>query len=387
MSFYSNLPSVQNESNALSSYHPTLFEIISSQEIDDLLPASLRYILTKYWITNYPSRFSISINTYFDEWFSLLLKGSVEWYHLYKYNSTFVDKYYGLQKFNNSNKERSKVYLDLITKGKLSEWPKLLHLKRSQRIITWLQNIIFPYLTNKIDDYQKKLINHSLFNEITQWQRLFLKIYPILKKSILILNLFVKLSFISGTHNSITLLDYIFNISYVRKIVPLNYESDITDNMSIGQGLNKKVNFNHFTVKNGLQNITRNAWDGVAFTGSQIFPTFMFMLKIYQWWISQDLTAKLQKRINNLDKEIPRPPLNSSDLEILSDSNCIICKNIIQNPAIIETGYVMCYPCAVTYLQEHEGECPVTHKKLLQCTFDKNLNEWNVSKSVRKLLI
>ncbi|CAB4256911.1 similar to Saccharomyces cerevisiae YMR026C PEX12 C3HC4-type RING-finger peroxin and E3 ubiquitin ligase, required for peroxisome biogenesis and peroxisomal matrix protein import [Maudiozyma barnettii] len=388
MSFYSSLPSVQNESSALSSYHPTLFEIVSSQEIDDLLPASLRYILTKYWITNYPSRFSITVNNYFDEWFSLLLKGSIEWFHIYKYNSTFVDKYYGLQKFNNSNKVRSSVYIDLISRGKLSEWPKLLQLKKGQRIIIWLQKVIFPYLTNKIDDYQKKLINSSLFNEVTDWQKLFLKIYPILKKLILILNLAVKFTFISGTNNSINLLDYLFNISYVRTIAPLNNNNgDIYDNITLGQGFNKRIDFNNITVRSIIKNMILNAWQGVAFTGSQVFPTFMFMLKVYQWWISQDLTAKLQKRINNIDKEIPRPPLNTADLETLSDSNCIICKNIIQNPAVIETGYVMCYPCAVMYLKEHDGECPVTHRKLIQCVFDKNLNEWDVSRSVRKLLI
>lgn len=387
MSFYSNLPSVQNDSNGLSSYYPTLFEILSSQEIDDLLPASLRYILTKYWISNYPSRFSISVNNYFDEWFSILLKGSIEWYHINKYNSTFVDKYYGLQKINKVQDETVQTYLDLISQGKISEWPKSLQLKKSQKLIIWLQKIIFPYLKSKLDDYHKRLINMSHFNTLTKVQKWILKLYPYVRRLLLLLSVIVKLTFVSGIHNSSTILEYLAHISNMRTLLPLNY-TDITKSEIINKiSLQKKVKFNNVTILHGFNKILSSLWNGFAFTGSQVFPTFMFMLKVYQWWVNQDLTNKLQKAINNIDKEIPKPPLTDYDPDMTSTNKCMICHNEIQNPSMIETGYVMCYPCAVTSLKEHEGVCPVSGQKLIHCKFDKTLNEWDVSKSVRKLLI
>ncbi|KAG0668193.1 ubiquitin-protein ligase peroxin 12 [Maudiozyma exigua] len=387
MSFYSNLPSVQNDSNGLSSYYPTLFELLSSQEIDDLLPASLRYILTKYWITNYPSKFSISVNNYFDEWFSILLKGSIEWYHINKYNSTFVDKYYGLQKINKVQDETVQTYLDLISQGKISAWPKSLQLKKSQKLIIWLEKIILPYLKSKLDDYHKRLINLSHFNNLTNIQKWILKVYPYVRRLLLLLNVIVKLTFVSGIHNSSTILEYLAHISNMRTLLPLNHTDITKSEISNNILLQKKIKFNNFTILHGFNKIISSLWNGFAFTGSQAFPTFMFMLKVYQWWVNQDLTNKLQKAINSIDKEIPKPPLTDYDPDVTSTNRCAICHNEIQNPSMIETGYVMCYPCAVTSLKGHEGVCPVSGQKLIHCKFDKTLNEWDVSRSVRKLLI
>lgn len=385
MSFYSNLPPAQNVSNNLGDLYPTLFEIISSQEIDDLLPASLRYILTKYWISRYPTKFSIGINNYFDEWFNILLKGSVEWYHLNQFNATFVDKFYGLQKFDNSNKERSQTYIRLINEGKLSEWPKHLRLQKKQRLVIWLQKIILPYLVTKLDDWLKKCTAQLQFQGTeTTLKKWFIKIYPILKKIGFILDLFTKLTFIRGTHGSTTFLDYLFKIDYTRTMVPLKNLQNKTQYHAILS--NKKVSLNKFKILGNIENLLTKILNILSFTGSQIFPTSMFMLKVYQWWMSQDLTAKLQKRINNIDSDIPRPPFNTDQHDITNE-DCIICKQKIQNPAVIESGYVMCYPCAVDYLKNNDGKCPVTNQKLLNCKYDSTSDEWDVMNSVRKLLI
>lgn len=387
MSFYSNLPSVQNGPSGLSSYYPTLFEILSSQDIDVLLPASIRYILTKYWISNFPSKFSITVNNYFDEWFLVFLKGSVEWYHINKYNSTFVDKYYGLQKINKIQDETVQTYLDLISQGKISEWPKSLQLKKSQKLVLWLQKIILPYLKSKLDDYHRRLTNLSHFNNLTQVQKWIIKLYPYLKRLLLLLNVSVKLTFVSGMHNSSTILEYITHIGNMRMLLPLN-NTDITKVRSLDKiSVEKKIKFNNFAILHGLNKVLLSLWNSFAFTGSQMFPTFMFMLKVYQWWVNQDLTNKLQKAINSIDKEVPKPPLAHHNPDTTYTDKCVICHNEIQNPSMIETGYVMCYPCAITSLKEYEGVCPVSGQKLLHCKFNKTLNEWDVSRSVRKLLI
>ena len=41
-------------------------------------------------------------------------------------------------------------------------------------------------------------------------------------------------------------------------------------------------------------------------------------------------------------------------------TQCPICRSERSNPAANHTGYVFCYPCIFTYVQQHQ-RCPVTH--------------------------
>nr|7T9X_A Chain A, Peroxisome assembly protein 12 [Bacteria]7T9X_B Chain B, Peroxisome assembly protein 12 [Bacteria] len=65
---------------------------------------------------------------------------------------------------------------------------------------------------------------------------------------------------------------------------------------------------------------------------------------------------------------------------------CPVCEKTVQNPCVLETGYVACYPCAISYLVNNEGHCPVTNKKLLGCTYNKHTNKWEVVTGIRKLI-
>ena len=246
MSFYSNLPFGQSENrdqlyDGSLTLFPTLFEIISAQEVDALLPASVRYILVRFWISRHPSRLAISVNNYFEEWFSLALRGAVEWYHLNKYNTTLVDKFYGLQRFNGiPSKTTLNTYLQLQREGTLKQWPRELQLNRSQRIVVWLQRVIVPYLVTKLDRLCQQWGAHFRFSrtnngtatasirqKVTNAAKLLLlRVYPLLKKIGFLLDLAVQLAFLSGRVGSTSLLDYIFGISYTRITLPMEHSRD-----------------------------------------------------------------------------------------------------------------------------------------------------------------
>ena len=154
MSFFSNLPATatSNSGEGVSSLFPTIFEIVSSQEIDELLPASIRYILTNYWISRYPSWTTLQVNNYFEEWFGVGVQGLVEWYHIDKYNSTFVDKFYGLQRFNNSDPvlTQAQAIRQAREAGNPNlQWPKSLQLTNGQTRVVFLQKKILPYISNR----------------------------------------------------------------------------------------------------------------------------------------------------------------------------------------------------------------------------------------------
>lgn len=390
MSFLSNLPT--SHSGGSLSLYPTIYEIISSQEIDSLLPASLRYVLTNYWISQNPTWTTLQVNNYFEEWFNLLVMGSVEWYHLKRYNSTFVDKFYGLQRFNGRNKTLVHSQVNLINANSIKEWPRSLQLTRTQRVVLFLQKIIIPYISNRLNSLFEKFMAQITYRNNNdekesfsfRWKKIYVKCYPIMRKMISLLNLAVKLAFLTGRGGYFSILDYLFNIEYTRMSLPLEAKKVNLFQRVDSSARMKKTNF--YSLLDKFNKISSIIAGKAAYTGSKLFPTFIFMLKVYQWWTSQNLSAQLQKSIYTLDKDIPHPPLNDTEIT-QTEKKCPVCHNEIQNPCAIETGYVMCYPCAIEYLKTNEGKCPVTHQKLLGCIYDSEAKEWKIISGVRKLLI
>ncbi|QLG74458.1 hypothetical protein HG535_0G03410 [Zygotorulaspora mrakii] len=391
MSFYSNLPISPNEGDNKSSLYPTIFEILSAQEIDSLLPASIRYILTNYWVARYPSRLTLALNNYFPEWFGVALKGLVEWHHINRYDSTFIEKFYGLQMFNSTNKVLMKAQMHSMENenASMKHWPKGLCLKQRQKHILFLERIILPYLGQKLDDLSATLAAQSAFNNsnnvfnLKSW--LVETVYPLWKKIWYFTNLVTRLAFLSGSIGSITFLDYLFNIEYTRIMLPLK-PSDSANSRRLKASASRPQKTNLYALWSRCSVSLSKLNELLSYSGSQLLPAFILMLRVYQWWTTQDISAKLERKLNNVDKDIPRSYIGSEE-SVRSTGICPICKNEIQNPCILETGYAACYPCAIDFLPKNEGNCPVTGKRLLGCQYDKDLGKWKVITGVRRLLV
>lgn len=405
MSFYSNLPSVGGATSASTS--PTLFEILSAEEINELLPTSIRYILTKYWIQNSPTRFNIELNNWFDEWYGLLLKSLVQWYHLKNYDATFINKFYGLQQYNGDS-----ILNDSIASLSPQEpWPQLLRLTNKQRLVLMGQEVVFPYLSEVLSQKYHEWVRQSqslfqlnqaqptdnnndeddtMLTTRTKWKSklksFIIKWYPYLTRSLSLLNLIIKLKFLSQRHGShTTILEYLFNIQYTRSLRPLEENNKIKASTI---DTSKKTRLNNIYLINKLNQLFKFfVQDKLLWVGSTLFPSFIFLLKVYQWWNNENLTTKLNNSLNQLNKYIPKPSTSVKNVdaeEIQDTTHCIICGNDITNPCIIETGCISCYPCMIQYLKEHEGQCPLTGKTLLGYN-ESDTN--NFSNSIRRLLV
>lgn len=393
MDFYSNLPTSGESS---SSIYPTLFEIISAQEIDDLLTPAVRYIIANL-VGRYPNRYTLQVNNRFDEWFMLGVKYIIEKHHLDNWNGTFIEKFYGLKRLNSSNS----LLLKVLKQQLPIDLPQ--RLTKQQINVVLAEKVLFPYLITKLDLYHSKLLASTLFqnqseqqddDEHTALQKkahrlirylkdIFTKYYPWAKKFAFALNFITKLFFLSGKLGSTTFLDFLFKIEYTR-LTPQDYKiNEPRPRLQNPLLRNRPPRVNTPMLLNRLQSFGRIIAKVAKYSGSQLFPAFIFVLRVFQWWTTQDLMGKIQRKLNDIDKDIPPPPINSKKQ---TSTKCEICHQIITNPCAIETGYVFCYPCVLNYLPANEGRCPVTGKRLLGCQYDKESGKWNIT-SVRKLLI
>ncbi|CDR45622.1 CYFA0S19e01046g1_1 [Cyberlindnera fabianii] len=378
MDYYSSL-----DPRSLSST-PTLFEIISSDELSSLLSPSLRYIIVNY-AQQYPRQL-LALALRFDE-LNLVLRGALEWYFLRKWNATFTDKFYGL-------KRASKVNVEVHDEGN-----KIFDLIESRRRLSRLQilgsliNVVgIDYIKEKLDVKYEQLKAKVALKQLRiidwdTWVRVwFVKLYPSFKKLLKVLNIVCQLAYLSGRTKSPSLADMLLKIEYTR-ITQFDYDlhetkpeivrsKERTRPPSFGQQLLMMYTKYYGPIQRGVSQLS-----------TTIFPLAIFILKFLEWWNSSEFASKLTNQ--RFDKEIPSPP-KRSDKPIQNSDKCPICHEIITNHAVIETGYVFCYPCITRYLTDsdakHGGRCPITGQRLLGCRYDYAGKQWKVD-GIRRLII
>ncbi|ODV98349.1 hypothetical protein PACTADRAFT_48126, partial [Pachysolen tannophilus NRRL Y-2460] len=378
MDYYSSL-----DSRLLDVDSPTLFEIISATQLEKLLSPSIRFIIVQY-IQRFPNRYLIRLINRFDE-FNLIARGAIEYNFLKNWNSTFIEKFYGLKR----------VLGDNHYSGNLSEIP--IDIKESRRRLKSLQIFIslieivgLDYLKEKLDLLHDKIYSKKLLNkELTSFENLFLTIYPVFKTSLLVLDLLFKVLYLSGNVKSPTLLTYLFKINYAR-LNTFDYqlnEKRVENYLNTNTPARKTI-FRPPTLSQqvylAILRTLKPAKVLVLLLSNKIFPASIFLLKFLEWWNSSDFASKFSTK-DSIDKKFPPPKFKNLN----SYKNCPLCNKKITNPTVIETGFVFCYSCIHNYLnglddnEAEYGRCPVTGQTLLGCKYLDG--QWKIE-CIRRLM-
>ncbi|KAL6452497.1 PEX12 Peroxisome assembly protein 12 [Candida maltosa Xu316] len=374
MEYYSSLDASQ-----LDSERPTLFELISANQLEGLLSPSLRYILVHY-ASKYP-RYLLKINNKFDE-LNLLLRGFIEWYFLTYWQGTFTENFYGLKRVSqtplsegdlNSSKLTQLVPSIIEERRKLSTLQKLVSLFEvtgtayvSEKLNYSYEVWYTKYVTNQLNTDESLSKEENLKIKL---KRKFVEWYPYAQSLYRAANFITTLLYLSGSSKSPTLLTYLFRINYSR----LN-QYDYSKNEPQPSLNEKKERIRtrpHTPIELALRflstNITNPSWKVVKFILGTFFPVAIFSLKFLEWWNNSDFSSKLSKNQGNvLDFTLPPPSTLTSALKssrqneknklkrkvYKSGKLCPLCKKEITNPAIIETGYVFDYTCIYNYLEK-----------------------------------
>lgn len=398
MEFYSNL-----DSRLLDKQTPTIFEIISANELEKLLSPSIRYLLV-YYATKHP-KYLISVLNHFGS-LNLLIRGFIEYRVLKTWNSTFIEKFYGLKRVS---KPAIGEWVSRSISNISPRYEKLRRLKKRQIWSTLFELLLVPYMKEKLDIMYERLLPTYLLNKLKPRENVkdfirysFVKLYPTLELALRILDIVYKILYISGRTKSASLLQQMFGIQYARfssydyqlneKRVAKYLSAPLTPTLRVRpESLTESL----LQLYSKLIHPVKKA----ALVGANtVLPASIFVLKFLEWWNSSDAISNFRQ--NRKEKKIPKAPsiLPKSILEnkaiakrlATKNDKCRICHESINNPAIIETGYVFCYPCIYNYLRDGDkstgGRCPVTGKKLLGCKYSNTLKEWKVN-GIRRLML
>lgn len=384
---------------------PSLFEILSEQQLSALIPPSLRYLLAI--ATHRNPRYLLRVLNSFEELYALisLLVGR---YYLQVHGGGFVENFYGLKRERLLRIKGGEIpRAQLGTPQEVKETLKL----RESDIWKNLAVIVgLPYLKRKLDDaYEVHAASANLLGPSFEdrnayptegtirqktfwWYKLFLRrVYPSVNAAYYFTSLAFSMAYLFDSSK--------YHSPWLWLIGTRLRRLTAADHDAAEQLLQPPKPTSQSGGRPGLGNsmfrpqiMMRTIVPGVLSSLRLLLPASVFALQFLEWWHNSDFSRQLSKRatlglelapptvtgrkemLKDADAKSPAdrrdsglggPPISStSQLPIFvvpgpqhttedSDNNsalCPICESEIQTPTVAQTGFVYCYTCIHKWL-------------------------------------
>lgn len=397
---------------------PSLFEVLAEQQLNGLLPPTLRYLLTV--ATHRHPRYLLRILNSFDEIYAGLML-LVERHYLRTRGGSFTENFYGLK--------REKALRAEIPRASIAA-P---HLVRETLKLTtadvWKNLLVLvgvPYLKRKLDEayevnaprallgaaYTRMPDNPTLRQRFLHYYRWFLRnIYPSVNAGYYFAMLAFNLAYLFDGSKYHSPLAWMIG-TRVRRMAAADY-----------QAIEALTNPAKPGARPGPRSLLspRELGSRVLSSLSIALPASIFALKFLEWWYQSDFAKQLsRKAAENIDLPPPvvsapsskgaskkkenqekgeevdttpsaedAPIATPSLLPIFTvpspedSSACPICEDDIVTPTACQTGVVYCYACIHKWLEgmhpkqeifmeervgkweSGQGRCAVTGKRVL----------------------
>ncbi|CCE28073.1 related to peroxisome assembly protein PAS10 [Claviceps purpurea 20.1] len=412
---------------ALDDNKPSLFEVLSEQQLNALLPPTLRYLLTV--ATQRHPRYLLRILNSFDELYALLML-AVERYYLRTRGASFTEHFYGLK--------REKALKSDIPRASVSAPHLVREVLKLSGSDVWKNLMVLigvPYLKRKLDEsyqvnaprallgssYTRMPENPTLKDRFTHYYRWFLiNIYPSVHAAYHFTTLVFYLGYLFDRTKYHNPLMWLIG-TRLRRMTTADYQAI--------EALSKQRPGNRPGRPRSL--FSPREWGSTALSGlSLLLPASIFALKFLEWWHQSDLAKQLSRKATEhikLPPPIVRGPNKKSSTaksaqaeastnptaggaavgdeeECTADDApiavpsmlpvhvvsfpqdsalCPICRADIVTPTACQTGVVYCYACIhrwiegghdrqASFMEKRAGQwesgigrCAVTGKRVL----------------------
>lgn len=402
---------------------PSLFEVLSEQQLNALLPPTLRYLLTV--ATHRHPRYLLRILNSFDELYAAAML-LIERHYLRTRGGSFTENFYGLK--------REKGLRGEVPRASMAS-PNLVRetLKLTNKDV-WKNLMVLvgiPYLKRKLDEsyevnaprvllgaaYTRMPENPTLRDRFLYYYRWFLRnIYPSVNAGYYFAMLAFNLAYLFDGSKYHSPLMWLIG-TRVRRMTGADYQAI--------EALSATPERGHRPGGRASFLNPRELGPRILSSLSILLPTSIFALKFLEWWYQSDFAKQLSRKATE-SIDLPPPVLSgpsqkgkdkkkkkdakseeaanegervplAEDAPIAtpsllpiftvpfpSDSSmCPICVDDVVTPTACQTGIVYCYSCIHKWLEgQHpkqetfmedragkwesgEGRCAVTGKRVL----------------------
>lgn len=396
---------------------PSLFEILSEQQLAGLIPPSLRYLLAV--ATHRHPRYLLRVLNSFDELYSFFML-LVERHYLKTHGGGFTENFYGLKREKALRIEatRATIATPSIVRQKLALTEK--DIWKNLAAMVGL-----PYIKRKLDEsydinaprallganYTRLPPNPTLKQRFLHYYRWFLRnIYPSVNAAYYFSLIAFNLAYLFDNTKYQSPFLWLIG-TRIRRLGAADYQAIAALNdppkPTPGSPPGSRSIFS-----------PRTLYPRLLSSLSIVLPTSIFALKFLEWWHASDFARQLgRKAAEGIDlpppiisgilrstksptsspaaekqqePPAPAPPVASTTLLPIftipppSDSAlCPICEDEIQTATACQTGFIFCYTCIHRWVNgEHDkqqlfmtdrqghwesgqGRCPITGRRVL----------------------
>ena len=402
----------------LDTLKPSLFELLSEQQLSALLPPTLRYLLTL--LTHRHPRLFLRLLNRFDELYALAAL-LVERHYLSTRGGAFTEHFYGLKR----ERTLGGGELPRATAAAPGAVREALRLGRGDVWRNLAVVVGVPYLKRKLDEAYEvdapRALLGAAYNRppgagapvgerVRFWWRWFLRrVYPGVNAAYYLAMLAFNLAYLFD--NSKYHSPFLWLVgTRVRRMNGADYRAI--------EALEEKV-----AKRGGARTVGARMLGGL----SMVLPTSIFALKFLEWWYASDFARQLSKKasesldlpppvvtglpekkaqpkgekdaekeeeeIDDEEKErraVEKAPVAASSLLPIftvpapeDSDHCPICEGEITTAAACQTGIVYCFSCIHKWLtgtharqekfmaertgkwESGEGRCAVTGRRVL----------------------
>ncbi|KAK0490676.1 cyclin-dependent protein kinase inhibitor [Armillaria novae-zelandiae] len=355
---------------------PSLFELVSQEQLRDLLQPALKYVLAVF-AQRYP-RYLLRVVNRHEEFYAVLMF-VVERHYLKNHGASFSENFYGL-------KRRRRPYIEAEReKAATGGVPAGEKLRRQEIWRSLLFLVGVPYLRAKAQDYFEDLgggISTDIIDDgadVRQVRMLTDQSFKgWLRRAYKILYPWCNASF------EVWLLAY--NVAYLFDQTPF-YRPWLAwmgvDLRRLGiEDLRaaslKAVQKAPDAKGGGLRQLLRSSPQLLLDSLRLLLPTAVFFIKFLEWWYSPGSPAR-SLSTSPLGPAVPPPRMlpphpQGIPFDKQKYGICPLCERSINNATALPSGYVFCYRCAYDHIEKH-GKCPIT---LLPSKFGKHIQSHQV---------
>ena len=400
---------------------PSLFEVLSEQQLSGLLPPTLRYLLTV--ATQRHPRYLLRVLNSFDELYALAML-AVERHYLRTRGGSFTENFYGLK--------RERALRAEIPRASIAA-PHLV--REALRLATadvWRNLAVLvgvPYLKRKLDEayevnaprallgaaYTRMPDSPTLRDRFLHYYRWFLRnIYPSVNAAYYFAMLAFNLAYLFDGSKYHSPLMWLIG-TRVRRMTAADYQAI--------EALSEKPNKGARPGPRSL--LSPNEFGSKMLSSlSVLLPTSIFALKFLEWWYQSDFAKQLSRKatesidlpppvVSGLNRNAnvrkkaeeesdgsekdldPEPSAETAPIATPSllpiytvssprdSAACPICQGEIITPTACQTGVVYCYTCIHRWIEgmhakqdsfmedragkweSGQGRCAVTGRRVL----------------------
>lgn len=374
---------------------PSLFELLSEQQLSALLPPSLRYLLAV--ATHRHPRYLLRILNSFDELYALLML-LVERHYLKTYGGGFTENFYGL-------KREKALAVGEIPRAAIGSSSSVREALTLTNVDIWKNLAVMvgvPYLKRKLDEsydinaprallgasYTRMPTNPTWKQRFIHYYRWFLRnIYPSVNAAYYFAMLAFNLAYLFDNTKYHSPFMWLIG-TRIRRLGEADYRAIAALDAPKGPSTGPSI---------GITSIFTPSVLGPRLLDSLkiLLPTSIFALKFLEWWHASDFARQLSKKAaegidfppplvsglstlsvkfgptgrkkeilpkekadkeqNDPEKEdgaIENPPISASSLLPIftvpipeNTELCPICEGEITTATASQTGFVFCYTC------------------------------------------